>query len=72
MTETELVVVKTYLNRIEADLAKGTLDAAGIDALVRADDVGGMRPHFWMSGIALLVRAEDRDRAAKVLEEHPD
>src|SRR5262245_6493079 len=68
MTDAELVVVKTYLNRIEADLAKGTLEAAGIDALVRTDDVGGMRPHFWMSGIAVLVRAEDRDRAAELLD----
>ena len=68
MADTELVVVKTYLNRIEADLAKGTLEAAGIQALVRTDDVGGVRPHFWMSGIAVLVRAEDRDEAVRLLE----
>ena len=44
MTESELVPVKTFLSRIEADLAKSALEAAGISALVRADDAGGARP----------------------------
>jgi hypothetical protein len=67
MSDTELVVVRTFLNRFDADVAKSALDAAGIDSLIRADDAGGTRPGLWMSGIALIVRAEDARRADEVL-----
>jgi hypothetical protein len=63
----ELVVIRTYLTRIDAELAQSVLDAADIDALVQADDAGGMRPGLWMSGVRLLVPAEDSDRANVVL-----
>jgi hypothetical protein len=69
VTDLELVVVKTFLSRIDADLAKGALESAGIEAIVRADDVGGTRPSFWMGGVALLVRAEDQRDARKILGE---
>ena len=62
MNDTEIVVVKTFLNRMDADLAKGALEAAGIHAMVRADDAGGTRPTLWMGGVALLVRADDREK----------
>ena len=67
MSDLELVVVKTFLSRIDADLAKSALESAGIEAIVRPDDVGGTRPHFWMSGVALLVRAEDVNDARQIL-----
>ena len=67
MSDTELVVVKTFLNRTDAELAKGALHANGIEAIVRADDVGGTRPAFWMSGVQLLVRSEDVESANLVL-----
>jgi hypothetical protein len=67
VSDSELVVVRTFLSRIEADLAKSALEAAGIDALVQADDAGGTRPGLWMGGIAILVRADDRDAALEVL-----
>ena len=64
----ELVVVRTFSNRFEADVAKTALDAAEIDSFVRADDAGGMRPHMWPSmGVDLLVRAGDAERANEVL-----
>jgi ABC-type amino acid transport substrate-binding protein len=63
----DLVVVGTYLTGLDADLARSVLEAAGVDCMVRADDCGGLRPHLWMGGIALLVRREDRDRAEEVL-----
>jgi hypothetical protein len=44
MSELELVVVRTFLSRIDADLAKGALESAGIEAIVGADDMGGTRP----------------------------
>ena len=67
MSDAELVVIRTFLTRVDADLAKTALDAAGIDSMVRSDDAGGLRPHLWMGGIAVLVRAEDVDRAEAVL-----
>lgn len=67
MTADELVVVKTCLSKIEADLARSALEAAGIDAMVQADDAGGTRPGLWMGGVAVLVRAEDQEEAEKIL-----
>jgi putative signal transducing protein len=67
MSDSELVVVGTFLNKIDADLAKDALEAADIESMVSADDAGGMRPHLWMGGVRLLVRAEDAELASKVL-----
>ena len=67
MSDAELVVIRTFLTRVDADLAKTALDAAGIESMVRSDDAGGLRPHLWMGGIAVLVRAEDVERAEAVL-----
>ncbi len=64
---TPLVVVRTYTNKFEADVAKSALDAAKIDSLIRADDAGGTRPHLWMGGVELLVRAEDAASANEIL-----
>jgi hypothetical protein len=51
-------------------MAMGALESAGIDAIIVADDVGGMRPHLaWSSGgFKLLVREEDAASAREVLE----
>ncbi len=62
-----LVVVARFLTTIEAELAKGALETADIESMVSADDAGGMRPGLWVSGVRLLVRAEDAARAAEVL-----
>ena len=62
-----LVTVGTFLNHIEADLAKSALEAAGIDSMILSDDCGGVRPHLWMGGIRLLVRDDDAQRALEIL-----
>ena len=67
MNDTELVVVGTFLNQVDADLAKGALEAADIEAMLSADDAGGQRPHMWRGGIRLLVRAEDAEEATAIL-----
>ena len=64
----ELVVVRTFLTSIDADLAASALEAAGISAVIRADDCGGVRPHLWMGGIRLLVHPNDAADAAAVLD----
>jgi hypothetical protein len=63
-----LVTVRTFLNRIEAELALTALQAAGIEAVLSRDDCGGVRPSLWLSGIDLLVRHEDVARARDVLD----
>jgi hypothetical protein len=68
MSDTRLVVVRTFPDRIDAELAHSALEAAGIESMIRADDAGGLRPAMAFSnGIALLVRAEQASAAAEVL-----
>ena len=68
MSDTRLVVVRTFPDRIDAELAHSALEAAGIESMIRADDAGGLRPAMAFSnGIALLVRAEQANAAAEVL-----
>ena len=69
MGEVELVVVHTFSDRMEAVLAKSALEAAGIDCMLRPDDVGGLRPHMaYTLGVELLVREEDADAAREIIE----
>jgi hypothetical protein len=68
MTQTELVVVRTFLNAIEAGFAQSVLEAAGIEAYVRADDCGGVDPALDIGGVALIVKAVDRDEALRILD----
>jgi len=51
-------------------VAKTALESAGIDAMIKADTAGGMRPHIaWSSGgFQVLVREEDVAEAREVLE----
>jgi hypothetical protein len=69
MQHPELVVVKTFASRPEADIAKGALASAGIDAMIQADTAGGMREHLAWSGTGfrLLVREDDAQAALEVL-----
>jgi hypothetical protein len=67
MTERALVVVRTFLNNVDAELARSALEAAEIESLIQADDCGGVRPHLWMGGVELLVAAEDAAQAEEVL-----
>jgi hypothetical protein len=67
----DLVVIRTFLNAVDAELARGALEAAGIDSMIRADDCGGLRPHLWMGGVEVLVRGEDAAQAAEVLGTEP-
>ena len=60
----DLVCIKTYGSRHEAELVRGFLEVNGIKAVVSADDVGGMRPHLLFGGGArLLVKEEDVQEA---------
>jgi hypothetical protein len=53
----------------DAGLAKGVLDEAGIDSMIRSDNAGGMYPA--LAAVDLLVREEDAERALEALEAIP-
>jgi hypothetical protein len=68
MIDSELVIVRTFNDRIEAELAHSALEAAGIESIVRTDDSGGLQPGMALTnGVGLFVRAEDAQAAADVL-----
>ena len=69
MSDAELVTVRTFLNHIEAELAQGALEAAGVESIISADDAGGLRPHLSLLGVRLLVRAQDAEQAARIIGE---
>ena len=63
-----LVVIRSFGDRFEAELAQSALEAAGIESIVRSDDAGGMRPAMtFANGAQLVVRFEDAERADEVL-----
>jgi hypothetical protein len=64
-----LIVVSTFRSTADALVAKGVLDEAGIDSMIRSDNAGGMYPA--LAGADLLVRIEDADRARAALEAIP-
>ena len=67
MKSADLVVISTFPSMTDAQIAKGVLDAAGIDSMIRADDAGGMYPTI--RGAALLVRSEDAVDARAILDQ---
>ena len=67
MDDSRLIAVGDFPNRIDAEIAQGALEAAGIESMVSADDAGGMRPSLWLSGVRLMVRDGDAERALEVL-----
>ena len=71
---TELVLIRAYPNRFEAELAQQHLADLGIDAMVQADDAGGMYAGLSLGrkGVRLLVRAADARCAVEVLQEMSD
>jgi C_GCAxxG_C_C family probable redox protein len=59
-----------FPDRFQAEQAQQILQQHGIDALVQADDAGGMYAGLSLSykGVRLRVRAEDEERARELLE----
>ena len=70
MKDADLVIVHTFNNQPEAEIAKSALEAAGIDTMIQADTAGGMRPHLASTGAGykLLIRKKDATAARKILE----
>jgi hypothetical protein len=71
MSSPDLVVVRTFASRIEAELAQSALEADGIKAVVLADDAGGQYSSLWMNGVRLLVPTGQAIRAVEILDAPP-
>ena len=62
------VVLKTYIHRYEAEIAKGLLDEKGIDNMISDEDVGGFRTGMVIGDtIKLIVNEKDLKKAKKVI-----
>jgi hypothetical protein len=66
MSSSDLITISTFRSTADAQIAKGILDAAGIESMIRADNAGGMYPA--MSGAELLVRSGDAAKAHDALQ----
>jgi hypothetical protein len=63
-----LVCVTTFHYRHEAELARGALEASGVEATIVADDMGSEIPSLdLLQGVAVFVREPDLQRAKEVL-----
>ena len=62
MSADDLVILSTFNNHIQADLARSALDAMGIESMVRADDAGGNARALGRQGVQLMVRARRQAR----------
>jgi hypothetical protein len=69
MKSPALIVVGAFRSIADAGIAKGVLDEAGIDSMIRSDNAGGMYPA--LAAVDLLVREEDAERALQALEAIP-
>ena len=64
-----MVVIRTYTNIVDAEVARAELEAAGIEAFVLSDDAGGMLPSLQIAaGVRLAVRDEDAEKALAYLD----
>ena len=63
------VIVKSFTDKGEAEIARGLLVAEGINAAITADDVGSEMPNLAFRPINLVVEAADADRASELLDQ---
>lgn len=66
----EQVIVGSFRNEIDAEIAKGHLESAGIKASIFKDDVGGAFPSLQTAeGVQLLVSTAEEEKARTILRE---
>lgn len=63
------VVVGKFDNALDAEIAKGHLEAAGIGASILKDDGGGMLPSLQQTeGVQLVVAQTQEKKARRILQ----
>ena len=64
-----MVVIRQYLNEMEALVARSVLEAHDIPAVVLRDDAGGMLPAMHiLYPVRLAVRVDDASEALRILD----
>jgi hypothetical protein len=64
----EVAIVGMYGNELDAIMAQQVLAESGVTAFVFTDDAGGMEPQLQRtSGVRLVVRRADAERAVEIL-----
>ena len=66
-----IVVVRTYQNEVEAQLAQAVLDAEGIRSILLPDNAGGMLPGLQLLFPTRLAVHEDDAAAARLALDQP-
>ena len=67
----ELVEVKKFISKPDAELAASFLEGSGITCHVMADDLAGMRPDFSTGfSVRLMVSRDDLDNATEILKSY--
>ncbi len=61
------IVVNTYFDKIKAEIAQGLLSENGIESIISADDLSGLRSHLAMCNVKLLVEEKDLKLAQEIL-----
>lgn len=70
MSET-LVTIESFTTEVDAEIAKGKLEASDIPAYLFKDDCGRMQPHMQLTrGITLKVNEHDALKALEILHAH--
>ena len=64
----DLVVLKTYIQRYEAEYAQELLKNEGIESIVSGDDLGGTFFSLSRDKYRLMVQEENIGKAKQVLE----
>jgi hypothetical protein len=63
-----LACVTTFPDRQQAELARGALEASGLEAMIMADDMGGTLPGLdFPQGVGVFVREADLAAAKEIL-----
>lgn len=66
--KSDLKLIRSYNNEIEAKIIAQVLKENDIEVLVHKDDSGSMRPHFQrVLGVQLFVKNEDFNKAEKII-----
>ena len=65
----ELILLKTFADRFEAEIVKGLLESRDIPSFITQEDIGGTQPYFigLTGGVRLFVRQDYVERALELL-----
>lgn len=68
-----MVIIRTFSNEFDAQLAKAELEAADIPVVLLSDGLGGLHPHLQFArGIRLAVPEFEADAARELLDAPPE